>query len=260
MFKNINQFPASNNPEIGYWPAKKVEREENLPRLIKAVTRKAENDPRINKSEVSYIIFNSKPEEVFDVTKGSEPTLATHDYKKIKQLKSEHNGEAFTSFHNHCYTSKQRLDGMGSIPSDQDFFEFIMDDDEKAMLVAQMDYKTGKIAGFYHVSKTESTVMTGISFSDKLSSCKTDEELEKASSKIMKGFHDANPDMEESIFDYRVDATWQYRLKAFGRLRTNMPPKDRQAAIDEVCKTLGLDIEYLPSGGYEYKEGTGFFD
>ena len=230
----------------------KREQRENseFTQILKVATEKFESDPRAQTGEVKYISFDDGPTEVHDVILTSEENEAVTNFKRIKDLRNQHGGSQFSSFHNHRYGKEEIEHGMGSIPSRIDFLIFLFDDAEKNMIIAQQDKETGKVVGYYVFSKTESTPKANCSLSDELSGCATKEEIEKKSEEVLIA------KFRDSTFD---ELTWDYKLKAFGEFSHNKPPAERQEAIDELLQKANLDVKYVPLEGYEYVSGTGFF-
>ena len=218
--------------------------------VLSKLTKKFENDPAAKINEVIHIIFGKDSAEIYDLTAFSYPNETIPDYKKIKELMVERKDNKYFDAHNHRYGKEQIEGGMGSIPSDGDFFRFLADDDEKGMIIAQQNPESGKVAGYFIFEKTEKTPKADFSFSEEFSRFDNKKDLEENGEKMIKSkFEGGKVD----------DAVWDYRVKAFGQFRGKRPPAVRQEALEEFLNKFDITAKYIPQDGFEYEKGTGFF-
>lgn len=184
-------------------------------------------------------------QEVRDVTLESLKYLCSSDPDLVDALNLD-NKKGYTCIHTHPVEERQYTQGMGSIPSSEDFSHFLADNEKKTMVVVQQNPETGDIEGYYLFRKTKGTQRSPFDFPTEYRRFLKDEKYGEEFGKVYVESAFAKPILE-------------YRNKAFGGpFSTSQPPKQRQEALDELVRTFNLKARYLPAKGFRYDSGTKF--
>jgi len=124
---------------------------------MKRKTSKEVIEDADTKVEHAWIKFGGKPP--IDVTKSSDSSRVYDDREKIKKLKEEYGNRKYTIIHTHPMRDKKytNLPDPASLPSPTDLNHLLMDNDEKAMVISQVDPNTQEELGRLYFLKTKKT-------------------------------------------------------------------------------------------------------
>lgn len=114
------------------------------------------------KLEQSYLKFPGQ--EMTYVAKNPKEKSVELDSRKARKLWGGNKGKSWTHIHTHPYhekgqsTSQERYN---SLPSPNDVRNFLLEDKEKRMIIAQVDPEDGMLYGYFIFRKTKQTPKFG---------------------------------------------------------------------------------------------------
>jgi len=125
-----------------------------MKRVKKTPTERIESgsNPRL---ETAYIKI---PGRLIEVSKGKSPHSVVYNLRKIQRVLQESGRTGYTSLHTHP-TKKDfyRRYTPQSPPSDADLDHFLSMPQERSMIIAERNTKTGKVLGYTLIRKTKET-------------------------------------------------------------------------------------------------------
>lgn len=206
-------------------------------------TRRIEYSGKNYHNEKNF--FKAPRSPILDVTEESGPTRTIPSFSAIKHYMNLYGFSRYTDMHTHPFYDKQREAGVTSIPSENDFWTFILDNNKKTMVVAEQNPDTGKVRGYYFFRKTKKTPASTIKdFEEFFKKAEKDPEYRKKT-------RENNPFYDQ--VEENLDTFWR---KAFSSSST---PEDAQNALDIMSQKYSLKSRYVPTRGHEYREGIGFY-
>lgn len=115
------------------------------------------------KLEQAYVKFPGR--EMVYVGKNETEESTRFDHSKIRKQWKHNNRSRYTQLHTHPVP----LDHQGlseemymSLPSSADIYDFLVDDNEETMVVAQTNAENSKLNGYFILRKTKKTPKSGI--------------------------------------------------------------------------------------------------
>jgi len=180
--------------------------------------------------EHGYIKFPGGRIESVDSSEIRSQTTSYCDKEKTRRLWEESGRKRYTDIHTHVRDGKREKNPRYAVPSEPDLRGFLMNDDEKSMVIAQHDKDTRKVAGYFIVRKTKRTPKSGYSF------------LGNTQQEHREKLHDEE---YEKRFSEIVRATRQYE-KAYLDKNGNITE-----ALTKIAGKYDLQYKYLPAENYQ---------
>lgn len=180
--------------------------------------------------EYSYVKFPGK--EMVDVSSSQEKDSVKTRWGKVRSLWRRNDKKPYTHIHTHpvppeCNTLAQEI--QGSMPSYNDVNNFMIDDDQKMMVVAQTNAENKNLNGYFILRKTRKTPKTGIT--------QIPSPLEK---------------LKNSYFPPSVSPQLEKKLRWYAYLSSQ---DNTERGIEELAKTFHLQYRFVPASRKDIYEG-----
>lgn len=209
-------------------------------------TYKIESDKSAREGEKAYMKL---PGKLVDITGSSSENSVMENFDLMEKEYNKSGRKYYSHLHTHPIPEETYKAGMGSLPSKEDFVPFLLNNDEKTMIIAQQSPETGKVQGYYFFRKTKKTPKSNIENFPALVKKMMGEDAEKLGEELYK---------KDPFVKKVQDDAWNYRLKAVGRFSHAKPPKEREEALNEMTEKYKLQQRYVPAPGFEFERGTKF--
>lgn len=201
--------------------------------------------------EHGYVKFPGKPIVSVDSPSGvGFLDVSYRDKDKTRKLWDAGGRKRYTDIHTHVLYDPRNKNPRYAVPSESDLRGFLMNDDEKSIVIAQHDRSTGKLSGYFVMRKTKRTPKSGYSVlgdtervhGERLHDKEYEKrfrEISRATRQYEKSYLDKNRNITKALTKIAGKYDLQYRYVPAENYRVNNK-KDKFILKKGLEGTLGI--------------------